>query len=204
MSEGKLHPDYLGIKTKIGPERLGDYEGLGYVLQEKFDGWWCHLEVNPIGNILMTTRRDNPIKDAGLSKVNPLLVGTRLIGEWMPDTGRVWLFDIIQSETEDLRLASQEYRRFRLATLLDKVNLGPDVSIVPEYPTGFSAVYEAVILQGGEGVVLKNTQSLYHSSTKDQKTALWVKCKPDYYKVGHLPWEGGEHKWKDPDLQVVA
>jgi len=201
MSEGKLNPYYLGINQSIDPSRLGDYEGLGYVLQEKYDGWWACLEVVDGGKIIMTTRRNNVIKDANIPPVPAHFKGTVLIGEWMPKTGIVWLHDIIREESEVLRLTTQQYRRYRLDKIMDVLGLGHKVSLAPQYDKGFAAVFESIVLDGGEGVVLKNEMSLYHTSLKTQKTGLWIKCKP----VVDLsqPWVGGEHKWVDPDTMAV-
>lgn len=202
MSDGKLHPDYLGIGTKVAPEHVDRYEGLGYTLEEKYDGWWCHLQVGPSGRISMSTRRNNPIQDAGLPGIGSANQGVTLIGEWLPKEGKVWLFDIIHDGKTDLRLMPQEFRRFALLTLAERVSFGPRVHITPSFDNGFKAVYAAIVADGGEGVVLKNTQSLYHSRKKDQKTSLWVKSKPEYSV--RQEWAGGDIKWSDPDLAMAV
>ncbi len=121
MSEGKLHPHYLGIKSKIGPERLKDYEGLGYVLEEKHDGWWACLEVGPFGDIHTTTRRNNPIKEAGFPKMSSELSGVTIVGEWLPKTGEVWVWDLLVGpDNVHYKLAPFEVRRYKLWELFGR------------------------------------------------------------------------------------
>jgi ATP-dependent DNA ligase len=180
MSE-PLHEDYLGIKRKIAPNDLKSFEESGFSLEEKMDGWWCCFEVGTgmVRNKLWT-RHGNSITSTILEELDlELSKGDRLIGEWMPYTEELWVHDVVQFNGNDLRTRTHDWRRHQLEVLFDYRDLC-SLKLIPQYTNAFAAVYEGIILEGGEGVVLKHRESVYHSKLKSQKTGMWLKCKPEY------------------------
>ena len=177
-----VHQDYLGINRKISPNDLKSFENSGFTIEEKFDGWWCRFEVTDKGNTL-TTRHSNPILQTKLcSFPTGINVGTVLIGEWMPDDDVLWVHDVLRIGNNGYLSCTQWERRSALEYLLQRKDMGPRIRLVPSYSTGFAAVYESVVLEGGEGVVLKHKDSHYSSRLKSRKTGMWIKSKPGYVK----------------------
>jgi len=166
---------YLGPGRKIGPELLGQYEGHGYRLEEKIDGHWCCMEIGD-DRLRFWSRLSNEILDERIDGIDlstrrlaSSLSGIRVVGE-LKDR-HLYVFDWPYPEDAYLE------RKNHLAFIKRQA---PWISLLPSYSKGFPQVYDSIIADGGEGVVLKHEESYYHSRRKDRKTGLWIKCKPEY------------------------
>jgi ATP-dependent DNA ligase len=175
VTKGPVHELYLGPGRKIGPELLGQYEGHGYRLEEKIDGHWCLLAMDHSEVWRFWSRLGNEIVDERIEGFHvPLNLGhyvAALVGE-LKDR-KLYVFD-----TADPRRTYLD-RRADLSGSLGRM-LGGSMVVLPSYSKGFWPVYDGIIADGGEGVVLKHEESYYHSRRKDRKTGLWIKCKPEY------------------------
>jgi ATP-dependent DNA ligase len=49
--------------------------------------------------------------------------------------------------------------------------------LVPYKERDFAAYFEAYTSKGGEGVVIKNPESIYHSHRSSRKVDFWKRCK---------------------------
>ena len=177
-----VHRDYLGINRKILPSDLGSFEGQGFTVEEKFDGWWCRFEVtSTMGTNDLHTRHNNRITSKLETFQSTFDVGTVLIGEWMPETDELWVHDIISDGLRSLRNMKHSERRFLLEMRFEREEM-PRIHLIPSYENGFAAVYESVMLGNGEGVVLKHSDATYSSRLKSKKTGMWIKVKPGYEK----------------------
>lgn len=175
-----VHTDYLGINRKIAPEDLSKFEAGGFTIEEKFDGWWCCFEVLGSGVNRLHTRHNHLIDCASLEERELTWhSGTKLIGEWMPDLEELWVHDIIHDGIYELKATSHESRRWQLEAFFER-EVHEQIKLIPNYKSGFKSVYDSVIQEGGEGVVLKHNDSLYSSRLKSRKTGMWAKCKPQY------------------------
>lgn len=172
MSKGPVNKHYLGINRKVCPSQLDLYEDAGFVIQEKFDGWWCCIDSSGV-----TSRYGNLIEAAPeVAKDYPFT----LIGEWMPDEGIVHVHDIIGQQMAAFHVSYMFTALHKRRELLEDTVLGDWMRLVPQYDSGFKHVYDGIIADKGEGVVLKHEDSFYNSRLKSQKTGMWVKCKPEY------------------------
>ena len=179
MSKQKVNHNYLGMQQRLSPEWLNDFEDRGFVLEEKHDGWWCCASfIN--GYADCSSRHGNFLEDATRRLMHWLedpLTGI-IIGEWMPEQQIMWAFDLISLDGVNLRSRPLSDRRKLLEDVVGPLN--PAITITPQFKKGFKLVYEAIVADGGEGVVLKHEDSIYKSHLASKKTSLWLKCKPAY------------------------
>lgn len=175
MTKGPVHELYLGPGQKIGPELLDQYEGHGYRLEEKIDGNWCCLAMDQSEKWRFWSRLGNEITDERVEGLEvPGNLGfyvKTLVGELLDQ--RLYVFDIADPRSTYLD------RRGELTGALGRI-LGKSMAVLPSYSKGFREIYDGIIADDGEGVVLKHEESYYHSRRKDRKTGLWIKCKPEY------------------------
>lgn len=180
MSE-PLYKHYLGINRKLKPDQLGSFESSGgFVLEEKYDGWWCCVDFStPSPRVF--TRHGYAIPELPLEPLDDYKC--IVIGEYMPEEKAVWLHDVVDANGTDVRYEPLRERRLRLEEIY-RWNLrnNPSVRLAPQFKSSFPAAYSSIVSEGGEGVVLKHEESAYHSRLKTQKTGMWLKCKPEYGK----------------------
>ena len=173
-----VNPLYLGCGVKCKPSTLHHYEQQkGWILQEKYDGWWCHLDYDG-EEVTCTSRKGNVLTrptevfNAGSKPRRPM----ELVGEWLPATEYLVVFDIIALDGRDLR---HEPLTERLRILGDTQIFGNTYGI-RSFRGSFKSHYDYVVAKGGEGVVLKYSDSLYVTGQKNRKAKTWTKCKPRY------------------------
>ena len=174
---------YLGPGRKIAPELLDQFEGHGWRLEEKIDGHWCYTEYDEA----------QPNGWRFYSRLGNIINDERIDGLRMPNLLEEYLADFISAggfigELRDRTLhvfdtdaPTMTYLERREA-LYDVRFKFPEerVVLLPSYSRGFREIYESIIADGGEGVVLKHEESYYHSRRADRKTSMWIKCKPEY------------------------
>lgn len=175
-----VNSNYLGCATKLAKEQL-DFYTTNWVLEEKYDGWWCCLDIPKEGKITCTSRKNNLLEEAtdyfnSCFALKPMEHLT-IIGEWLPESGQLMAFDLLRIGNNNLKTSTQFERRNLLEKYMPRKNR---ITLVHQYHTNFKYIFDMITKRGGEGVVLKHLDSPYLSARKDKKSYLWIKCKPEY------------------------
>lgn len=203
MAGIKRVKEYVGPAIDIDPDDLPKYERTGgYVLEPKEDGMWARLVVgNPAeGRPHQLKSRDATTpavtgSNAGdlLDIALPLPEGTILVGELEAATQaakkivdrqgfrRLHLFDVPFFKGDRSNLA-WDVRRELLEGIGGALSMaGQPVRdrfpVVPIHRSGFRTLYDEMVAEGTEGVVLKRVDSLYVPTRGDGKIDEWVRCK---------------------------
>jgi ATP-dependent DNA ligase len=173
-----VHKDYLGFNRSIQPRDLHRFEDSSFVLEEKFNGWWCVM-YHEQGDTQCFSRQNKDLAEAAAilgTGVHPR-VDSVLVGEWMPKEKIIWLFDLLYCDGRNYRYEALSKRRAKLESVVSFFD--PDVfRVVAQHRAGFYHTYKSIVDDGGEGVALKNEHSLYISRLASKKTSHWIKCKP--------------------------
>lgn len=191
---------YVGPEEMVTRADLATLEATGkYLVEEKHDGQWaiCDVVNGKIARIRSRVGLDQGGADAegimfrqvAAEKSHGLIVGeltADLVGDQKCGTRRLHLFDIIEWNDENLRQNTLTSR----CSLLEKViNADDRVFLVEQRMTGFQAYYDSIVGRKGEGVVLKERDSIYVSEKADGKVDFWKRAKPrrtvDYVVLAH-------------------
>lgn len=212
------HPTYVGPKVQIQPQELDRYEKTGiYVAEEKHDGHWAEVTIDDDGKIRRITSRSGTTfggsHTAGLIGIQTSLKSSVLIAELEAGTEaankksdgrcrRLHVFDIVKLLGQDTTSLLYEQRRALLTRAFSTVLVDhPQILLVRQVESGFSAFFDDVHLSGGEGLVLKRRGRPYRRIGSDGKTDEWIRCKRyryvDYYVMSIGRSDGGS-----PNFQV--
>jgi len=173
-----LHKDYLGIKNKIKPDQLDHFEEAGgFVLEEKYNGWWCAFTVG--WGTKGETRWCNDILDIPTVRIYSATVA-HVIGEWMKEEGKLWLYDVVKIGSRDVKSYPLKERRVLLEDVYSDIHNHEDILLAPQYTCSFRTVYNDIVENGGEGVVIKHKEARYYARNSARKSGLYFKCKPQY------------------------
>jgi len=112
------------------------------------------------------------------------LVDNRQVG-----TRRLYFFDFLTEDGEDLRGFILRARRERLVSLYQSfMRDNPLLQLVEQRTSGFQGFFDEILNRNGEGVVVKKKVSYYRPKNSDGKIKEWVRCKPkrtvDYVVTG--------------------
>jgi len=189
---------YLGPKNQIGADDLDRYERSGdWVAEEKKDGIWAECTVLPEGNEFVSRNDLNAgAADLGMKRLAETRLprewsGTKLIGELEVATQtatkfyekngyrRFFVYDVIQFGSTENQDYVMETRRFMLEKMwrLLSAKQSAVFILLPQWQNGFRGHYEAVVRQGGEGLVLKKKGMPYAPRNSDGKVDFWIKVK---------------------------
>jgi ATP-dependent DNA ligase len=177
-----VYKNYLGFNRQIAPSDLGRFEDKGFIMQEKYDGWWCCAEADE--NEVSCFSRSGLSLTAAEDKLVSDLFDFKgvVVGEWLPEDEIFYAYDLL--EYDAIKTLPSNYRfvplEERLWALNDLFKDAKHIIVAPYFTEGFTEAYKAIMEDGGEGVALKNEKSLYHSRLKSRKTSHWIKCKPKY------------------------
>lgn len=209
---------YLGPRLQVTPDEISRYENGAWSGEEKRDGCWAEVKIGPDGKIQSLTSRigkpftgDNVNGLVGLQThlPNSLLVGElEAASEAATDRykalgyRRVHIFDVPLLAGQDL--TGQEYETRR--TIVEQFIPGKtdDVQkrllVVRRAIVNFRGFYDAVMKDGGEGLVFKKKNSLYRPMSEDGKVESWIRCKPhsfvDYVVLRVGKSDGGSDNLK--------
>jgi hypothetical protein len=209
---GKRIDTYCGPLLDGNRSDLAKLEKRGiYFLQGKIDGCWGELGVG-LDSHQLVSRTGLPITDTGLNDLDlgPIGEGTRLVmevdrgteaaSERLAKLGyiRGWLHDILWFKDHDLR--DMPYH-MRWELLRDAIwPLLPEeaqkrLPLVECTDHNFTAFYDRILANGGEGVVAKDINSVYSSRDSNGKTPHWIRVKPwrtvDYFVICDARTDGG-------------
>ena len=151
-------------------------------MEQKADGIRCIVRTDEngaatfyshTGEVLKSGVRHFPAIAAAVS----VLKGCTLDGELL-DSGRLWLFDVMEVLGTDTRLMPQAARRDLLATMQPALG-GTVVSVLPQAVTATekAALWAAVLAEGAEGVVVKRRSATYAVGSKHTRTSDILKLK---------------------------
>lgn len=217
-------PWYMGPSGEMNPAKLNDYDNqLGWLAQQKHDGMWAMLTVGrpAEGRPNVFKSRDARTPACSGSGVEGLAdftlnlpEGTILVGELgaVSQADReaqfarlghrtFHVFDVVRfGEEQDLRDKTTRERLMTLEGMMIAVHQDPAAVarfvLVETHFFGFAALYERVMAENGEGVVLKRCDSLYRTTRSDGKTDQWLRCKKlltdDYVLIGFAMTPGGK------------
>ena len=197
---------YLGPKDQVQPSVLSRYENGKWVAEEKRDGVWACIETDSDGRIHSITSRTGTAFSKGDTHglINYWfgVPNSTFIGELEATTQaainnyakvgyrRIWLFDVTQLLSEDVRHLTQQERRKLLELALEKQPVETKIRfpIVEQRNKNFQEFFKQIIADGGEGLVLKKLDSKYSPQTSSGKTHDWVRVKTlntvDFYVMG--------------------
>ena len=164
-----------------------------YVVEPKIDGWRCLAEMAD-GKVTLKSRRGThlpvPAMEAALTG---LPLDCVLDGElcYVDERGvsslpallgqdgelRYYVFDVLAIEGADVTGLELHKRRRLLEMLIDERLIPTFVEVVPQLPGSHAvALFAEYTAIGGEGVVVKERDSTYHT---DSRHSSWRKCKPN-------------------------
>lgn len=147
-------PHFDSVPVEVG---LGWHGGLPYRFEEKKDGFYCELDAS--GLYLKNTRLDL------FATLPTELQDVRLVGELCGETFHA--FDIIHKGNRQLwQMPLQDRLRW-----LDSVRPHFPEWIMPIRSGTGGEFLEAILAEGGEGVVAKHLGSFFG------KMGAWIKCK---------------------------
>lgn len=160
-----------------------------------------------LGDLHLQVFRNIP---KGTVLVGELEAATQFAKEIVDKNGyrRLHLFDVVRVGEEDRRGVQFFRRTADLRHMLasersmhDAPKIGGKSPFalrflqVQHTRADFRQVYDTVVAEGGEGVVLKHSASLYSTKRSDGKTKEWVRCKRwvtmDYVLMGTAMTPGG-------------
>jgi len=170
---------YLGPAKTCGIGQLPHYEGHGYRLEPKIDGNWCLLQVKGSKAAFWSKQRNLISDNRNAEMTVPMLDPTELVGELKDQV--LHLFDAVYLHGAPTVELPYGARRLLLEGFYEReLSNFSAFTLLPAYTQSFRKVYDGIVDDGGEGVVLKHEESYYWSRRQDRKTSHWIKCKPEY------------------------
>jgi len=155
-----------------------------WVAEIKKNGWRCLVEKTG-GRVTLWTRRYTTIPDLPdlkeyLTEMLPegILLDGELIDRRTKDIKGLWYaFDILYLGTEFFHNKPFSERRKELEKHVWDVP--GKIEVAKQYRLGKKMLYERVIDEGEEGIVIKKLDSTYPTnSTKSHDNPYWLKVKP--------------------------
>lgn len=206
----KRTPWYLGPKLDVSRDKLAALEAEGrWVIEEKFDGNWCLAKLRDGAIAEMESRVGLGLGSSMVgmqvfeSSIDALLVGeltADLVDGGRHGTRRLYVYDLLELslsggiQTVGLKEHVLAERRQLLETLMEPVE-NDRFMLIEQRDSGFVDFYDEVTGRGGEGVVVKRTDSVYRTKSASGKTDKWVRCKPrrtaDFVVMGFTLAEKG-------------
>lgn len=151
-------------------------------MEQKADGIRCIVRTDLDGVASFYTHTGELLKSGvrhfpKIASALSVLKGCTVDGELL-DSGRLWLFDVMEVLGTDTRLLSQSARRDLLDTMQPALG-GTVVSVLPQAVTATekAALWAAVLAESAEGVVVKRRAASYSVGAKHSRTGDVLKLK---------------------------
>lgn len=151
-------------------------------MEQKADGIRCIVRTDADGVASFFTHTGEPLKSGvrhfpAIAEAVKVLKGCVLDGELL-DSGRLWLFDVMEVLGTDTRLLPQSARRDLLDTMQPALG-GTVVAVLPQAVTATdkAALWAAVLAESAEGVVVKRRAATYQVGSKHTRTSDILKLK---------------------------
>ena len=153
-----------------------------WVMEQKMDGIRCIVRTDQNGRAAFFSHTGEPLKSgskhfAAIARDVACLINCTVDGELLAD-GTLWLFDILEAVGADTQLLAQSERR-NLLNIIGAGVAGGTVRVVPDATTteAKQALWDSVLAQGAEGVVVKRAAARYETGSKHTRTANVRKIK---------------------------
>lgn len=188
---------YVGPKVQVTPDEIDFYEKSGlWAAEEKRDGAWAELRTDDLGRVVsLSSRVGKPFSGdavSGLLGLQTHLPKSVLVGELETASEaaterykaigyrRIHIFDAPVIAGMDLTGKDYLSRRQVVEQFVPgkTEEVTKRILIVRQAPKHFRNFYDAVMADGGEGLVFKKVASVYKSFSSDGKVEDWVRCKP--------------------------
>lgn len=109
--------------------------------------------------------------------------GYTVEGEWVRSQGTVWLFDLLEAETQPVYRLPLIERQNLLAQLVLRLD-NPHIRMIPIALDGFASRYKEWANLGDEGVVFKRRASVYSGHPcRNIQTQDWLKRRFEWDKL---------------------
>lgn len=151
-------------------------------MEQKADGIRCIVRTDANGHATFYSHTGEVLKSGvrhfpAIAAAVACLKSCTVDGELL-DSGRLWLFDVMEVLGTDTRLLAQSARRDLLDTIAPAV-AGTVVSVLPQAVGAVekAALWAAVLAESAEGVVVKRRAATYSVGSKHTRTSDILKLK---------------------------
>ncbi|KAK9369252.1 ATP dependent DNA ligase domain-containing protein [Lipomyces kononenkoae] len=192
-----LNPPFIKIFSKSGRESTEDRTGIHEAIKKALRIFKYSDESSPAGfqksvileaELVVFDKQENRIAEFHRISDHVYRAGIRINAANDPSRGHEHLmavfFDVLCVDSTSLLAQSYEYRRSVLESLVTEI---PGISMLAQRQSvnlkdldALKQIFNSVIDQGEEGIVVKRASGTYIGASLGQRYQQWVKVKRDY------------------------